>query len=78
MRARHHAFTGHECVVPPKYSARQRVDVRLLCLSTAQRKYLDACCVYLWAATPVLTTVSTFAVVLALNPGSGASAGEGT
>ena len=78
MRARHHAFTGHACVVPPKYSARQRVDVRLLCLSTAQRKYLDACCVYLWAATPVLTTVSTFAVVLALNPGSGASAGEGT
>ena len=44
-------------------------------LPPAQRKYLDACCVYLWASTPVLTTICTFGVVLALNPGSGASAG---
>ena len=44
---------------------------------TAQRKYLDACCVYLWAATPVLTTVCTFGVVLAIHPGAGATASPG-
>jgi ATP-binding cassette, subfamily C (CFTR/MRP), member 10 len=28
----------------------------------SQRKYLDAGCVYFWAATPVLTALSTFTV----------------
>ena len=35
------------------------------------RKYLDAACVYLWAATPVLVAVATFAAVVALDGGGG-------
>ncbi len=32
----------------------------------AQRKYLDAWCVYFWAATPVLTSLATFVAVVQL------------
>lgn len=33
-----------------------------------KRKYLDAICVYLWAATPVLVSLATFGSVLWLDP----------
>ena len=33
----------------------------------SQRKYLDALCVYFWAATPVLTSLSTFALVVLID-----------
>jgi len=37
-----------------------------------KRKYLDAACVYLWASTPVLVTVATFASVVWFDPNAGA------
>ena len=42
----------------------------------AKRKYLDAMCVYLWAATPVLVSLATFATAVLLNPAAG-NAGAG-
>jgi ATP-binding cassette subfamily C (CFTR/MRP) protein 10 len=42
----------------------RRQEVKYL----SQRKYLDAWCVYFWAATPVLTSMATFtAVALSAN-----------
>lgn len=32
----------------------------------AGRKYLDAACVYFWAATPVLIPIATFSTYIAL------------
>lgn len=39
----------------------------------SQRKYLDAWCVYFWAATPVLTCLATFTAVALAHPGHGRS-----
>lgn len=40
----------------------------------ATRKYLDAACVYLWASTPVLVSLATFATVVLSAPASSTSA----
>ena len=47
---------------------------RLEFAALSSRKYLDAACVYLWASTPVLMSLTTFATVVLMEPGnSGAS-----
>lgn len=43
----------------------------------AKRKYLDAMCVYLWAATPVLVSLATFATAVLIDPSAG-DAGAGS
>lgn len=55
---------------------RIRVARELELVSLKARKYLDAACVFFWAATPVLIAFATFASVVASLPDRGLSGGD--
>jgi ATP-binding cassette, subfamily C (CFTR/MRP), member 10 len=55
---------------------RIRVARELELVSLKARKYLDAACVFFWAATPVLIAFATFASVVASLPDRGVSGGD--
>lgn len=55
---------------------RIRVARELELVSLKSRKYLDAACVFFWAATPVLIAFATFASVVASLPDRGERGGD--
>lgn len=57
--------------------ARIQAARRLEVAALASRKYLDAACVFLWASTPVLVSLATFAAVV-LSSAPSASGAQGT
>jgi hypothetical protein len=61
----------------PAHGARIGAARRAEMRSLARMKYLDAVCVFLWAATPVLVSLATFAMVVQLLHGGGGGGGGG-